>query len=605
MCGCAALIATGRAGDPGLLAAIGQDLFHRGPDAGAHLTESDWALVFRRLSILDLTSSSDQPMTDASGRYSIVFNGEIYNYQELRSQLEKEGCVFRTRGDTEVFLQGFIQWGEPIFARLEGMFAAVIIDRASGRAYAARDPLGIKPLYRTVTGTGIVLGSETRPLRRLVGTRPDTGALGELLSFRFAGGRRSNFEGVEKVPGGTLLEIDLESGRVRERRYLDPLNTIKPERNMTEADALALAEEALLRSLRHHLQSDVGYTLQLSGGVDSSLISALAAHESGRRLASFAVRLSDPEHDEGKWRAAVVQRYDLDHHEVEFSAHEFAEAIPKAIAAMEGPTPHFGCVMLMLLCERIREHGKVVLTGEGADEFFGGYDRYRIWKQLRRAGIIGNLVPTPLWRLLRRYEGYQRYAGRDAAVWSSCYHDFAAMNRLFPELDFSAGARDEAASRFPDFRSRMLAADQTVYLESLLLRQDKMAMASSVEARVPFCHMPLARVLNTIPHHIRIPGGDTKPLLKRIAERYLPAEVIHRRKVGLTLPLNKWLSDPTGLGRYLELLEASDCRLATYGSRGELRRVVEKFRAGHWDGLPSLPVLVNVELWLRSLSEQG
>lgn len=603
MCGFAALFATGRAGDTDLLAAIDQDLFHRGPDAGSKLVESDWALVFRRLAILDPVPSSDQPMTDASGRYSIVFNGEIYNYQELRSQLAKEGCIFRTRGDTEVFLQGFIYWGESIFTRLEGMFSAVIVDRAAERAYAVRDPLGIKPLYRTISGSGVALSSEIHPLCRLIGARPDVKALGELLSFRFAGGRLSNFEGIEKVPGGTLLEIDLLTGVVKEQRYLDPLTSIRPDFQMTESEAVEMAEEGLLQSLRQHLQSDVGYTLQLSGGVDSSLISAMAARESGRRLTSFSVRLSDPVYDEGVWRKEVVQRYNLDHHEVELSAHDFANALPKAIEAMEGPSPHFGCVMLMLLCERIREDGKVVLTGEGADEFFGGYDRYRIWKQLRKTGVVANLVPTSLWGLLARYEGYRRYAGRDAAVWSSCYHDFSAMNRLFPGLDFNAGAREVAARDFSDFRSRMLAADQTIYLESLLLRQDKMAMASSVEARVPFCHMPLARVLNTIPHNIRIPGGETKPLLKKIADKYLPTNVVHRRKVGLTLPLNQWLADSRGLGRYLELLEAPDCRLAEYGDRTALRRVVSDFRADRSAGLPSLPILINVELWLRSLSK--
>lgn len=603
MCGFAALFQPGLVADPARLAAIEDDLFHRGPDAGASLAEPGWALVFRRLAIIDPSAASDQPMTDATGRYSIVFNGEIYNFRDLRARLAEEGIIFRTQGDTEVLLQGFIRWGEAVFERLEGMFAAVIVDRVARRAIAARDPFGIKPLYRTTAPGLVAFASEMRPLRRLVGTRPDPKALGELLAFRFAGGRLSNLEGIEKVPGGTLLEIGLDDGWVRERRYLDVLDTLHPDESLTEADALEMAEDALLRSLRQHLESDVGYTLQLSGGVDSSLISALAARESGRRLTSFAVRLGDPRHDEGPWRRAVVERYGLDHHEVELSDRAFADALPRAVAAMEGPSPHFGCVMLMLLCETIRHHGKVVLTGEGADEMFGGYHRYQIWRQLRRTGTIASLVPAPAWSLLSRYEGYRRYAGRDAAVWSSCYHDFLAMRRLFPGLGFHAGARDKAAGRFGDFRSRMLAADQAVYLESLLMRQDKMAMAASVEARVPFTHLPLARVVNRLPHRLRVPGGDSKPLLKRIAEKYLPHEVIHRRKVGLTLPLEQWLTDADGLGRYLDLLEAPDCRLADFGDRAALRRVVAEFRAGRRAGLPSLPILVNVELWLRSLSD--
>lgn len=602
MCGFAAFFQPGNQFSPDLLAGVGRDLFHRGPDAGAVVAESGVALVFRRLAIIDPSQASDQPMTDATGRFTIVFNGEIYNYRDLRRDLQAEGVTFATNGDTEVLLQGFIAWGERIFERLEGMFATVIVDRQARRAVVARDPFGIKPLYRLTQGSLTALASEMRPLLRLTEARPDPLALGELLSFRFAGGRRSNLQGIEKVPGGTLLRIDLHSGHVEERRYLDVLDTHRPDDRMTEADALELAEAALLKSVRQHLESDVGYTLQLSGGVDSSLISALAARESGRRLTSFAVSLgSDHPLDEGRWRNAVIERYGFEHHDVFMGEQEFADGLPEAIAAMEGPSAHFGCVMLMLLCRRIRQSGKVVLTGEGADEMFGGYQRYELWRQLRRMGALASLVPAAAWPLLRRYDGVRRYAGRDAAIYSSCYHNIDAMAALFPGLVPAHGSRAAIPANMSDFRSRMLASDQTVYLESLLMRQDKMAMSASVEARVPFTHLPLARVVNTIPHRLRVPGGQTKPLLKRIAEKYLPAEVIHRRKVGLTLPIDAWLANSQGLGRYLDLLDAADCRLAAYGDHKAIRRAVSAFRDGKGGG-SSLALLINVELWLRSLA---
>lgn len=601
MCGFAAIFTPGAQVTPDLLQAIEADLFHRGPDAGGSLRETGWAFAFRRLSIIDTTSFSDQPMTDSTGRYSIVFNGEIYNYRDLRSELIGKGVVFRTQGDTEVLLQGFIQWGKAVFRRLEGMFAAVIVDRQKALAIAARDPFGIKPLYRTVEPRGVALASEMRPLRRLVAARPDPAAIGELLTFRFAGGRRSNLTGIEKVPAGSLLEIDIQSGTVRESRYEDILDTIHADESLSEVDALELSEMALTRSVRQHLESDVGYTLQLSGGIDSSLISAIAAQAAGRRLQSFSVQLADTAYDEGVWRKSVVERYNLDHHEVRMTEYDFAEALPKAVASMEGPSPHYGCVMLMMLCETISRHGKVVLTGEGADEMFGGYHRYQIWPQLQRTGFVASLMPERFWKAFLRYDGYHRYHRRDPAVWSSCYHDYLAMSDLFPGLVPSAGVRTQIAGQFKDFRSRMLAVDQTVYLESLLLRQDKMAMSASVEARVPFVHMPLARAVNRIPHHLRIPGGATKPLLKRIAEKYLPHDLVNRRKVGLTLPIVDWLGNSRGLGRYLDLLEAQDSRLAEFGSRTRLREAVRQFRAGRRQGGASLPLLVNVELWLRSL----
>lgn len=602
MCGFAALFHAGLTHDPVLLDRISRDLLHRGPDSGDILSEPGFALVFRRLAIIDPQAASDQPMSDPGGRYTIVFNGEIYNYRQLRQELSASGVQFLTHSDTEVILQGYMQWGEAVFNRLEGMFALVIVDRHARTALAARDPLGIKPLYMHAHAGGVAFASEMRPLTRLSGAVPDPRALTELLLFRFAAGRLSNLQNIEKLPGGCLIKISLTDGTRQEGRYCDPLATLRPE-PMDFAEAVERSEGAILSSLRQHLESDVGYTLQLSGGIDSSLISALAARESGRRLHSFGVHLGDIPEDEGRWRKLVVERYDLDHHEVLLSGMDFADTLPDAVRAMEGPTPHFGCVMLMLLCRRISDFGKVVLTGEGADEMFGGYQRYEIWHRLRLMGCIARLVPGFVWPALRRYDGIRRYAGRDPAIYAACYHDIDAMTALFPALREDAGARIAAAVRFSDFRSRMLAVDQSTYLESLLMRQDKMAMATSVEARVPFAHYPLAAVVNRIPHELRIPGGTTKPILKSIAEKYLPAELVHRRKVGLNLPLQDWLRNPRGLGRYLELLTEPGCRLATYGDGQAIRRAVEAFRRDAGSQGPSLPILVSTELWLRSLEQ--
>ncbi len=269
---------------------------------------------------------------------------------------------------------------------------------------------------------------------------------------------------------------------------------------------------------------------------------------------------------------------------------------------MEGPIAHSGCPMLMLLCRRIREYSPVTLTGEGADELFGGYMKYRLWRALQRKGRLARLVPGFLWPVLQRYREIQRYAeGRDPAIYASVFGDFLSLHALFPDLVPGPGARERAASRFSDFRERLFAVDQTAYLESHLLRQDKLSMASSVEARVPFCHLPLLRVVNRLPLSVRLGSDETKPLLKRIASRYLPPELIHRRKVGLTLPLLDWLADPQGLGRYLELLTAPDCRLAGWCEHALLRRAVERFRGGERTGLPPLEHLITVELWLRDL----
>jgi asparagine synthase (glutamine-hydrolysing) len=400
-----------------------------------------------------------------------------------------------------------------------------------------------------------------------------------------------------------MLTIPLSGGAIRRRRFCDVLDTIKPDDSLSPEAAEAETLNAIDQSVRDHLMSDVGYTLQLSGGVDSSLVAALASRAAGRRIASYSVSLGDHPFDEGEFRRPVVERYDLDHHEIMIGGGEFADALPRAVRHMEGPVPHGGCVTLMLLCDRMRAASKVALTGEGADEMFGGYLRYGQWRTLawqdRLARVLPANVLPPVWPFL----GLRRLQGRDAAIYSAVYHDFHAMHRVFPGLVPKPGLREATSRRFKDFRDRLFAIDQVAYLESLLVRQDKMSMAASVEARVPFVHLPLARVANRLPRDLRAPGGVTKPLLKRIAERFLDRKVIYRRKIGLWLPYTDWLMDSRGLGRYLDLLTEPNGHLRAYADPVALTSAVDRFRAGERRGIPSMWMLVNTEMWLRSLTE--
>ena len=602
MCGIVALIEPGRRFERSLLEAMGADIAHRGPDASGIFEQEGLGLVFRRLSILDPTPRADQPMSDPGKRATLVFNGEIYNFRELRTELETRGVKFRTTGDSEVILQGYLTWGEEVFDRLEGMYALVIHDAARNRVVAARDPFGIKPLYFTRAGKLAAFSSEMRPLARVSRPEPDPEAVAELLTFGWAAGSLSNIKGVERVPGGTLIRVSLEDGSVTRRRFCDPLDMLgHADRSISPDEAEEMAHEALRASVKAHLVSDVGYTVQLSGGVDSSLVTAMACDIAHEKLTTFAVKLDDDRHDEARWREMVTAHYDVDHHEIPLDARDFADALPRAVRHMEGPSPHMGCVLLMLLCDEIAKVSKVVLTGEGADEFFGGYLRFAQWKTLSRQEKAGHWLPSRLLPARWPFLGIRRLSGRDAAEYASVYHDFNAMNRLLPELVPAPGFRGEVSRRFSDFRDRLLAVDQSCYLESLLVRQDKMAMAASVEARVPFVHLPLARVLNSLPHAVRVPGGRTKPLLKAIGEKYLPVDLLHRRKVGLTLPFEDWLRREDGLGRFLPDLIDSNSRLAAYTDRKRLAGVVESFRRGETAGLPDIVRLVNVETWLRSI----
>ena len=600
MCGLAALFEVGRRFDRELLSAIDADLFHRGPDSGGHLSEEGWALVFRRLAIIDPKSQSDQPMRSADGRQALIFNGEIYNYRALRAELEQHGVSFRTEGDTETLLQGYRTWGEGVLDRLEGMYAFCLVDLARNAVIAARDPLGIKPLYMLRRGELTAFASEARPLHRLQSPSVDETALGELITFGWAAGRLSNFRNIDRVPGGTVITVSLGNGEISERRFCDPLETLGQDECVTEADCQAAVEN----SVSSHLVSDVGYSLQLSGGVDSSLIAALAAGQSERGLASYSVNLPDHPFDEGVYQDMVAARYGLDHSRVNVSAADYAEMLPRAVRHMEGPTPHGGCTMLMLLCGHVREHSKVVLTGEGADELFGGYLRYALWRKTLWQERVAAVLPGVVWPDRWPFAGLRRLAGLDAAAYSTIYHDFRAVARIFPGLLPTPGVREAASARYQDFRDRLFAIDQVAYLESLLVRQDKMSMAQSVEARVPFAHLPLYRYANRLPHRIRCPGGETKPVLKQMAERHLPYDLIYRRKIGLWLPYHEWFRDEKGAGRYLEALTAPDSKLAAYAEKALLTSLVESFRIGDRQSGLVLQRLVELELWMRSLSEE-
>jgi asparagine synthase (glutamine-hydrolysing) len=598
MCGFACLIQPGRSFAQGLLNQLDADLFHRGPDSGGQFAEPGAAMVFRRLSIMDPTPVSDQPMNDPQRDVTLVFNGEIYNYQALRDELIQAGARFKTKGDTEVVLQGYAHWGRGVFERLEGMYAIGILDRREGRFLAARDPLGIKPLYLLHSGDLTAVASEVRPLTRLVRAEIDSEAVPELLTFNWAAGRRSNYKGIDLLPGGTLVDVDLRSGAMTERRFCDPLDTLSAPRTVGAEEAQA----GVVTSLKSHLMSDVGYAMQLSGGLDSSLLTALAADTEDRRLASFACKIDDAELDEGRYRQTVVDAFNLDHHEDPIDGSRYADLLPDAISAMEGPTPHGGCVALFALCKSLGQSHKVVLTGEGADEMFGGYLRYALsgklaqHEKLDRA--LPDFLPTPdVWP----FRSVRRLRGRDRAAYASVYGDFGWLQHLFPDiLPAAPGPREAVSDRFDDFRDRLFAVDQTAYLSSLLVRQDKLSMASSVEARVPFVHMPLLRLVNAMPHDVRAPGGVTKPVLKALADKYLGAELVHRRKVGLLLPYDRWMRDEKALGRYLDLLAEPTAEIRGFADSKRLDRALQDARTGQMGDLSDFFKLINLELWMRS-----
>lgn len=595
MCGFVSLFQPDRRFDQNLLAAMGEDIKHRGPDAGGFLSENGFASVFRRLAIIDPSSRSDQPMTDDA--VSILFNGEIYNYLDLKENLIQCGASFSTSSDTEVILKGYKVWGPEVFHKLEGMFAIAIIDRNVGAAFIVRDPLGIKPLYLHKNGDLTVIASEVTPILRTCEPEPDVNALRELMTFGWASGTLSNYKNIKLIPRGHLLKLSLSSGDLVETTYCDALLTLKNKSNVNKD----VIKETLDNSIRSHTISDVGYSLQLSGGVDSSYLASVCAQMSDAKLSSFSLTFEGKQFDESLYQQMVVDMYDLDHHRYNFSSRDYADELPHAIKHMEGPTPHGGCVGLKMLSKHISETSKVVLTGEGADEMFGGYERYQKWRHLVLKQMLGKLLPLSYMPDRWPFLGMKRLSGLDAAVYASVYFDFHSMWKMFPELIPLPGTREKISAEFSDFVSRMTAVDQSSYLESLLIRQDKMSMAHSVEVRVPFTHMPLLRVVNNVKNSAKLKGGITKPILKNIAAQKLPHDLVYRRKIGLIMPYNEWYSDPKGAGKYMDLLMDGQCKLRNYADERNLNQFVDSVvNKKPFDGGMARK-LIETEMWLQTI----
>ena len=576
MCGFAAFFEKDRPFPANSLEMVSNDLYHRGPDSGGKYLDNDCAMVFRRLSILDPSPNSNQPMSDESSRFNIVFNGEIYNFRQIRKEIEKAGMVFFSESDTEVVLKGFMLWGDDIVQKLEGMFAFVIWDSKEKKGFVARDPLGIKPLYFTKKNGLMGFASEVRPLRRVSGTNVDKEALTDILIMRNPISPRSGFAGIDMLPGGTTVSFDLTTGKVIKKTSQDILTSFEPDYSITANDAISITRGGIIESVKSHLQSDVGFSISLSGGVDSSLITAIAAENTSTRINTFGISLDDKKHDESGYQLLVVNKYNTAHTELRLTGKDFAEGLYSTIQSLEVPTAHAGCVFLKSLYAQIQSKHKVCLVGEGADELFGGYSRYSEIGKNNLRGVLSKIIPSAIIKRWSKLHSLERFKNLHPALVVQLLHDHNLMLECFPDLCINSSYGNQL-DQVVGFGNKIAAADQLVYLRTLLLRQDKVAMAHSIETRTPFAHLPLSKKINKIPMRYRLSGGETKPLLKKVAEEWLPRELIYRRKQGLPLPLDQWMRDEQILKPFVLNLCSNSSAIGKYADQSMIRKVVGTF----------------------------
>jgi asparagine synthase (glutamine-hydrolysing) len=592
-------------------------LRHRGPDGEGLWIEGPVGLGHRRLAIVDV-AGGHQPMATEDESAWIVYNGEIYNHPALRPELEARGHRYRTRSDTETILHLYEELGERCVERLQGMFAFALWDRARRQLLLARDRLGIKPLYYAVTGDELVFASEIKAILAAGGVRPrfNEAVLPEFLARRFVSGEETFFRGVKKLLPGRTLSWSA-GGEPRQRRYWRVPTAVdtSPAGLDERADELRVRLEGAIRS---HLMSDVPLGLFLSGGLDSSGLAALMAPMVMEPIRTFAVGFDEPEANELHYARLAARAAGAEHREVVVSPADFFRALPRLLWHEDEPIAHESSIPLHFVSALARDHVKVVLTGEGADELFLGYNWYRVtaWNQ-RLGRPYWALVPAALRSQVRRLihrlpKPMRRYAQRtflalEPDARSLFFENFTIFS---DELRHGLLRRDlTAADPYaqalqlylePDGGplERASYVDLQTYLVELLMKQDQMSMAASIESRVPFLDHTLVEHVVAMPAHFKVRGWQTKAVLRRALDKRVPREILTRPKMGFPVPLGRWLRGPfwpvveefvigpRSLGRGL----FDPARLLALAE--EHRNGIKKHDARLW-------LLINLEIWQR------
>jgi asparagine synthase (glutamine-hydrolysing) len=599
---------------------------HRGPDDAGVFIDRSAALGHRRLSIVDL-ATGQQPLSNEDGTIWITFNGEIYNHADLRQALARSGHAYRTRSDTETIVHAYEEWGDDCVQHLRGMFAFAIWDARRRRLLLARDRLGVKPLYWASVAGRLVFGSEIKGILAsgLIAARANDAAIPELLGTRGIAGTGTMFQGISKLLPGHVLVF--EDGNIQTRRYWDvPARDAAAPPERSRAEDVRRFRELLEESVRLRLMSDVPLGVFLSGGIDSSAIAALMARMISRPLQTFSVAFKARAFNELEYARQVARAIGADAHEIVIDDRDFFGALPRLIWHEDEPIAHPSSVPLYFVSKLAREHVTVVLTGEGSDELLAGYGKYpRALLNWRAGSIYTRTLPRALRTAIARTlpwlpDRIGRYARRsflgvDHTPALTFFDTFAGVSlarqrqllstRLAPLAD-SDRAYGPSMAYFDDpsrggTLDRLLYADVKTYLVELLMKQDQMSMAASIESRVPFLDHRLVEFAATLPADRKLSGFSTKRILREAVRDVLPREILDRPKMGFPVPFASWIRGSWGdVVRDVLLDRRSRERGIT--SPAAVERLLAPASARAWTGQDADAVwaLVNLELWYRT-----
>jgi len=663
MCGIAGIVATDRLDDEALARAtrMRDVITHRGPDeAGLHL-DGAAALAHRRLSIVDL-STGQQPLSNEDGSVWVIFNGEIYNHAEVRAELQAHGHSYRTKSDTETIVHAYEHWGDSCMHRFRGMFAFAIWDAAKKRLLLVRDRLGIKPLYWARTGDTLLFGSEIKAILAsgMIEPQPNYEVLQEVLSTRYTSGSDTLFKRIYKLLPGHLLVF--ERGEIRIRQYWDlpARDQGSPEGLRYESgsagtgsaglqagpggssagtgsaglqacpEPVARFRELLEESVRLRLMSDVPLGMFLSGGIDSSAVAAIMARMIDRPLQTFSVAFKNRAFNELEYAREIARAINAESHEITIDDRDFFGALPKLVWHEDEPIAHPSSVPLYFVSKLAREHVKVVLTGEGSDELLAGYGKYpraafnwragtiyeRLLPQALRTTFARGVLPH-LPRRLARYAN-RSFLAMDRSPEAMFFDNFAAIRladqqRLLSPAFAAAATRQQAyASSLSYFNTpngsstlldRLLYSDIKTYLVELLMKQDQVSMATSIESRVPFLDHRLVEYAATLPDAWKLQGWTTKRVLREAMKGLLPDSILNRPKMGFPVPFADWTR---GAWNSVVRDVLLDRRSRERGIIDPLAvdRLLTDHAAGRTVGGDRLWTLLNLELWHRTFIDK-
>ena len=631
MCGIAGVLLFSKEGrtDQAVLGNMCQAIEHRGPDDDGFYFDGPVALGMRRLSIVDL-STGHQPISNEDKTVWIVFNGEIYNHLQLRQQLEARGHRYSTHSDTETIVHLYEEYGPECVNRLRGMFAFAIWDGRKRSLFLARDRFGIKPLYYHLTQDKLIFASEIKAILEYHGVSREFNLSGlpEYLAFGYLSGEETFYSGIKQLMPGHTLEVTLP-GEAKITRYWDL--SITPQSESPERPAahyIATYKELLEDSVRSHLMSDVPLGVFLSGGLDSSAVAAFTSRIRGDRIETFSIGYEESAYSELSHARTVAKHINSNHHEALIGREDFFTALPRLIWHEDEPVAWPSSVALYFLAELARSRVKVVLTGEGSDETLGGYSRYAFTlKNAAFDGAYRALIPGPVRRGIRgtiadsrvisasiRRKLSHSFLGVDGTRWSSLYFDnfFSAFGEEeqagLLTLQANAATPEDGApykhvmgfwnQSSGELLQRLLYTDVKTYLVELLMKQDNMSMAVSIESRVPFLDHVLAEFAINIPAKYQLRGLSGKHILKQAMADLLPREIIYRPKQGFPTPWNRWLAGPQLNVVEQLLLEPRSLERRLF-DKNALQRLFREHRSQHRDNSDRIWRLLNLELWQR------